>query len=72
MNEQSYENETIGYLLNLSDKDFIIYIDQLAKDYKESQHLDCALDFEACVIRLRRALKWISKTWTQKPLLSLA
>jgi len=57
MEEQSYEDETIGYLLNLSDKDFIIYIDQLSKDYKESQQLDCALDLEACVIRLRKALK---------------
>ena len=57
MEEQSYEDETIGYLLNLSDKDFIIYIDQLCKDYKESQQLDCALDLEACVIRLRKALK---------------
>ena len=57
MEEQSYEDETMGYLLNLSDKQFIIYIDQLSKDYKQSQHLDCALDFEACVIRLRKALK---------------
>ena len=57
MEEQSYEDETMGYLLNLSDKQFIIYIDKLSKDYKQSQHLDCALDFEACVIRLRKALK---------------
>ena len=57
MNEQSYEDETMGYLLNLSDKQFIIYIDQLSKDYKAGNQIECSLDLEACVIRLRKALK---------------